>query len=153
MLKELINLANHLDKRGFRKEADYLDAIITSGLSKVSSLDLGLKSMDSNSEADPSSLSELKRRVKSLHDMVDEWEMNGERNSEMIEGMVLIETMIEEMENKINLQESVQQEIAMETGRAHGIRGYNEAMGQEIQDPDEFTDEDWDKIHRHSDGP
>ena len=28
MLKELIHLANHLDKRGFRKEADYLDAII-----------------------------------------------------------------------------------------------------------------------------
>jgi len=28
MLKELIQLATHLDKRGFRKEADYLDGII-----------------------------------------------------------------------------------------------------------------------------
>ena len=28
MLKELINLANHLDKKGLKKEADYLDGII-----------------------------------------------------------------------------------------------------------------------------
>ena len=28
MIKELINLANELDSKGFRKEADYLDAII-----------------------------------------------------------------------------------------------------------------------------
>jgi len=28
MIKELINLANDLDKRGFRKEADYLDNLI-----------------------------------------------------------------------------------------------------------------------------
>ena len=29
MLKELINLANHLDKKGLRKEADFLDRVIT----------------------------------------------------------------------------------------------------------------------------
>ena len=28
MLKELITLANHLDKKGLKKEADYLDGII-----------------------------------------------------------------------------------------------------------------------------
>lgn len=30
MIKELIKLANHLDSRGFAKEADYLDGIIKS---------------------------------------------------------------------------------------------------------------------------
>ena len=29
MIKQLIKLANHLDNKGFRKEADYLDSIIT----------------------------------------------------------------------------------------------------------------------------
>lgn len=29
MLKELIHLANHLDQKGFRKEADALDSVIT----------------------------------------------------------------------------------------------------------------------------
>lgn len=29
MLKDLVKLANHLDKRGLRKEADYLDKVIT----------------------------------------------------------------------------------------------------------------------------
>lgn len=29
MIKDLVSLANHLDARGFRKEADYLDGIIT----------------------------------------------------------------------------------------------------------------------------
>ena len=28
MLKQLINLANHLDSRGLMKEADYLDSVI-----------------------------------------------------------------------------------------------------------------------------
>ena len=29
MIKQLINLANHLDKKGLLKEADYLDAVIS----------------------------------------------------------------------------------------------------------------------------
>ena len=29
MLKELINLANHLDNKGLKKEADFLDRVIT----------------------------------------------------------------------------------------------------------------------------
>tara|TARA_B100000131_G_scaffold293893_1_gene309561 strand:+ start:1704 stop:2120 length:417 start_codon:yes stop_codon:yes gene_type:complete len=29
MIKELINLANHLDSKGLRKEADYIDGVIT----------------------------------------------------------------------------------------------------------------------------
>jgi len=29
MIKQLIKLANHLDSKGLRKEADYLDAVIT----------------------------------------------------------------------------------------------------------------------------
>ncbi|MDB2481707.1 hypothetical protein N9W84_00910 [bacterium] len=29
MIKELIKLADHLDKKGFKKEADYLDLILT----------------------------------------------------------------------------------------------------------------------------
>ena len=28
MIKQLIKLANHLDKKGLQKEADYLDAVI-----------------------------------------------------------------------------------------------------------------------------
>ena len=35
MIKELIKLANHLDSRGFAKEADYLDGIIKSAVESV----------------------------------------------------------------------------------------------------------------------
>jgi len=35
MKKELIKLADHLDKRGLKKEADYLDAVIKRMTSKI----------------------------------------------------------------------------------------------------------------------
>lgn len=39
MLKELINLANHLDGKGFRKEADHLDSIVTKLASRGAIMD------------------------------------------------------------------------------------------------------------------
>ena len=39
MLKELIQLANHLDGKGFRKEADHLDSIVTKLASRRAIMD------------------------------------------------------------------------------------------------------------------
>tara|TARA_B100000131_G_scaffold321507_1_gene372392 strand:+ start:1334 stop:1717 length:384 start_codon:yes stop_codon:yes gene_type:complete len=40
MIKELIRLANHLDSKGLRKEADYLDSIVVKASSQAEGLGL-----------------------------------------------------------------------------------------------------------------
>ncbi len=64
MIKDLIKLANHLDKKGFRKEADFLDKIISDPKpvqeSRISSEDdvdriageMGVDLMDATDEAE-----------------------------------------------------------------------------------------------------
>ena len=44
MIKELIKLADHLDKKGYKKEADYIDALVANAAKKKD------KSKDSQSK-------------------------------------------------------------------------------------------------------
>jgi len=53
MKKELIKLADHLDKRGLKKEADYLDAVIKRMTSKI------LKEAVDSSEIDDPGIREV----------------------------------------------------------------------------------------------
>lgn len=69
MKKELIKLADHLDKRGLKKEADYLDAVIKRMTSKI------LKEAVDSSEIDDPGIREviqqLEADIKALSERLD----------------------------------------------------------------------------------
>ena len=69
MIKELIKLAEHLDKRGLHKEADYVDWLIKESRKKKKMDAVGKEDSDVDNDGDTDSSDEyLAKRRKAISD-------------------------------------------------------------------------------------
>lgn len=123
MLKELIKLANHLDKKGFRKEADNLDKIISRANSlsilETSSFDEDIK-FDKHMEIDGYFMDEYigKEEMNRLHKKVEM--ISSQEDLEDLE-MDIVSTLEREEAKSLNKYEEEPLELGEEMGQGRSI--------------------------------
>jgi len=98
MIKELINLANELDKKGLRKEADYLDALVK----RASSGDFSEEGEEEELGAD-------------LQDNPEQLSLplpaSSNQNSNLLQSNAPIETVIEAVNNMWRMVQDTREKV------------------------------------------